>query len=520
MTAWAQLLRWMDEASRRERRTSAVVIVVVVGLVTAALVPEPPARSNALDASGLPGVEYDAGPGTSALVAEAGGGGQRVPSATATGAAAPGSATTAPALAGSGDPGREVGATVPLRATDRGVAADAIKVGFGIIGWVSAVDAGIVTGMRADVSEAIDAFVEHANDRGGVLGRRIEPVKVSPNLMSRDDQRQKCIELTESEGVFAVVDSWAFWLETSSACITAEHQTILVSGSPGSADNVRLGFPYAVSPYKDDNRKMKDLVVAAEAAGYFNPTQGFEKLGILADQCAPSILDAPGDGLHARLEAAGVTSWSEFRSGCEPTDADGSQQAVLQFRQDGVTHVLAVTRPPVVKGFLDAAAASQFFPEYFVGDYLNLILGGLVDEYEPSGFDGALGVTQTHAGEGAVDKPLSPLAQACSDILEEHGLPPITSAPPDDLGDDLEVLELCENFFLFLQVATAAGPELTRATWIDALPRVGEFRGASTDLSRFDRPGKTTGGETMKLVQWHRDCTCWKELTDFGPAAG
>ena len=522
MTAWEQLLRWMDVASRRERRTTAGAVIVIVGLVTLALAPTPPARPDALDASAPPAAEYDAGPATGVLPGDAADGGTDAPDAPApdvttplvvTSATAPGPVTT-----GARAPGGGASTIRPLRATDRGVTASSIKVGFATAGFAGALEAGLVTDMRTDVTAAIDAFVDHANDRGGVLGRRIEAVKVSPDLASQDDQRQKCLELTETEKVFAVVDSFAFWLETATACITAEHQTLLLSGSPGSADNVRLGFPYGVSVYKDNNRKMKDLVAAAEAAGFFDPARGFEKLGIFAD-CSPSMLDAPADGLHAHLEAVGVTEWSEFRVACDG-DTGGGQEAVLQFTQDGVTHVLLISRPPPVKDFVQAAGSSLFYPEYFAGDYLNIILGGLVEDFDPIGFDGALGVTQTHAGEGAIGKPLPPLAQTCSDILVEHGLPPISSAPPDDLGDDLEILELCESFFLFLQVATAAGPELTRTAWIDALPTIGEFRGASTDLSRFDRPGKTTGGETMKLVQWHRDCRCWKQLTDFGPAAG
>jgi hypothetical protein len=511
----------MESASRRERRTTAAVIILVVGLVTLALVPAPRVPDDAQDASGLAGLDYDAGPVVVGGAIGEGGPEAEVSVPLAPGAALPGATTSAttPAPSIGGGPAPVIDAAGPLRATDEGVTAESIKLGFGIINWGPAEEFGIVTGMRIDVPEAIDAFVAHANERGGVLGRRIEPVKVSPSIGSLDEQRQKCLELTETEEVFAVVDSWSFWLEPASACITAEHQTLLLNGSPGSADNVRLGFPYGVSLYKDNNRKMKDLVVAARDTGFFDPARGFEKLGIFADCFAPAMLDAPNDGLHAHLESVGVTAWSEFRMDCAG-DNRGGREAARQFAQDGVTHVLLVSRPPAVKDFVRAAGADLFYPEYFTGDYLNVILGGLVEDFEPIGFHGALGVTQTHAGEGAVGKPLSPLAQKCSDILVEHGLQPISSAPPDDIGNDLEILELCESFFLFLQVATAAGPELTRLAWIDALSRVGEFHGASVDLSRFDRPGKTTGGETMKLVQWHRDCTCWKELTEFGPAAG
>ena len=515
------LLRWMQEASARERRTTAAVVVAATALVTVALVPAPSEK----DGRGLEvGAAPASGDPTGATIAPGGGvgpvtgaGGQTDVGAAVPDVAARGSATITTLGTGGGS------TSVPdarLTATDRGVSADAIKVGFTIANFTPAQQYGIAPGQRTDVSQAIDALVAHANERGGVLGRRIEAVKVSPDLINEPDQRQKCVELTETEGVFAVIDSFAFSFETSSACVTAEHKTLLVTENPGSSANVRLGFPYLVSVQKDDNRKMKDLVWAADGAGFFDPAHGFERLGLLEDGCSPDVFDAP-DGLEAHLRAVGVTEWTKFRTGCTtPAEVhSGATQAALRFKQDGVTHVLLAGRPGVVTAYLDAAGRADYAPAYFAGDFLNIILGGLVDDYDER-FDGALGVTQTHAGEGTVGKPLSAGVQRCSDILTDHGVDPIVAEPPDDIGDDVEVLALCENFLLFLQVAAAAGPDLTRATWFEALAGVGDYRGATTDLARFDRRGKMTGGDTTKLVQWHRDCRCWKELTEFGPAAG
>lgn len=524
MTSVGQVLRWLDEASALERRTTAAVVVAVVALLTASLVPAPTEVADAPPAaSAAPGM--DDGPATTPGVVVAGGdadGTSGVTTPSVAGPPLPGAVSTVPEASAGERTGGGAAPTGPLTATDRGVSADSIKLGFGMADWALAADLGVVPGIRGDASEVVDALVDYANERGGVLGRRIEAVKVTTSFIDPAQQRQKCVELTETEKVFTVIDSFAFSVETSTACITAEHETLLLSGFPGTSENARLGFPYHVSLYKDDNRKMKDLVAAATSAGFFDPSNGFERLGIFSEACTPSMLDAPTDGLFAHLRAAGITEWTDFRFDCAESGAGngGSAEAVLKFKQDGVTHVLVAVHPPLLRDFLHAANGSRFFPEYFAGDYFNIIMGGLVDEYEPNGFDGALAVTQTYAGEGEVGKPLAPLAQKCSDIVTEHGLEPVEATPPDYLGDDIEVLQLCENFLLFLQVATAAGPNLTRATWVDALSRVGEFRGASTDLARFDRPGKMNGGDSTKLVQWHRDCRCWRQLTEFGPAAG
>ena len=517
--------RWLDSASVPERATTGAVAAVVLALLAWGLAPAPTERSTDADALSASGDASDSLTGealpqdAAAAVGETGPNG---PGGAA--AASPGRGRTSAGSTGSAGGRSPAGGAAPggatgLTASDRGITPDVIKVGFTTLNFDTAAELGYANDLRRDSSKAVDAFVDYVNKRGGVLGRRIQPVKVLVDLVNAEQQRQKCLELTETHGVFAVIDSFAFSGETSTACVTAERKTLLVNGNPGSSENVRRGFPYHASVHKDDNRKMKDLVFAAKGAGFFDPAKGFKKLGLLIDACSDSVNDAP-DGLMAYLRAAGVTSWSEFRADCGNTAQGPPQQAVLRFKQDDVTHVLMAARPPIVKEYLDAAKGARYFPEYFLGDYFNLIQGIFNDDYDPEGLDGALAVTETHAGEGSAGKPLPPLAQHCSKILTDNRLAPVSSAPPHELGDDMEVLGLCEHLLLFVQVATAAGPNLTRTTWVNALAGVGDFRPATTDLARFDRRGKMTGGDTMKLVQWHRDCKCWRELTGFGPAAG
>ncbi|HUR78178.1 MAG TPA: hypothetical protein VMZ22_09550, partial [Acidimicrobiales bacterium] len=295
-----------------------------------------------------------------------------------------------------------------------------------------------------------------------------------------------------------------------------------LNGVPGSDENFRLGAPHHVSLHKDDNRSMKDLVAAAMANGFFDPAKGFKKLGILDVDCI-DMVHSPENGLFAYLRSAGIQEWVEFAMSCDVRMARSSaRDAVNKFADEGVSHVLLAVGPPHLKEYTIAAGTQGFRPKHFTSDYAKVILGGLADQYDMS-FDGALGVTQTHVGEGPVGKPLSPLAQKCSKILTDRGVAPISSKDAEDINDDLEVLELCENFLLFLDVATRAGRNLTRETWLDALAQTGEFRGATVDLARFS-PGKRMGGDTTKIVQWRANCTlgsgCWRDVTGFSPAAG
>jgi hypothetical protein len=490
---------WIRQASRAERATTSVVAAVVVLLVAAALVPAPAPRARAsLRAGTAPPNER----GAPALT----------PSTVAGESPATSVVSSGSGVSGTGNAGREGGAPSP---SDRATNAGPIKLGFTVIDDTRAEALGYQPGLRSDASQAIDAFVDFANDQGGVLGRRIEAVKVHPDFVNADNQRQKCIELTEGEGVFAVIDSIA--LGGAAICVTAEHGTLLINGAPTSAANFARASPHHVSLHKDDNRAMKDLANTAKATGFFDRANGFRQLGVLNLACDRSIYDGP-NGLFAHLRAVGVTDWVKFTMPCDPTARAAARQAVLAFEDAEVTHVLLAVGPPFMKEYLDAAGDARYKAKHFTSDYATVIMGGLVDQYDQDAFDGALGVTQTHVGEGPVGKPLSPLAAKCSKILTDHGLAPVSAAPPEDINDDFEVLELCENFMLFLDVAARAGTNLTRASWLDALARTGEFRGATVDLARF-APGKNSGGDTLKLVQWHASCRCWRDAGEFGPAA-
>src|SRR5439155_25899685 len=109
---------------------------------------------------------------------------------------------------------------------------------------------------RDDRTQVVDALVDNANKEGGVLGRKIIADKKYVDLLRADAQRQACLDFIDTDGVFAVFDSFSMLYSAAKACVTVEKKTPLISGNPGSADSVRKGAPYQISPQPDDNRKV------------------------------------------------------------------------------------------------------------------------------------------------------------------------------------------------------------------------------------------------------------------------
>ena len=42
--------------------------------------------------------------------------------------------------------------------------------------------------------------------------------------------------------------------------------------------------------------------------------------------------------------------------------------------------------------------------------------------------------------------------------------------------------------------------------------RLGKFATALWGDGNYDRPGKVTGGDFIRAIQWHLNCRCWKVI--------
>jgi len=390
-----------------------------------------------------------------------------------------------------------------------GLTEDTIKLGFTHVNYGGVQAGGVNLGPRDDITDVIDALVDAANADGGVNGHQIEAVKVPVNIVDSADQRTKCLQLTEDEEVYAVIDSYTFSIYPASrACIAIEHETPLISGAIGGQEDVDAAFPYLVSVAPPHNQRAIALVETAESEGFFDPANGFEKLGIFTDRCAEDALE----DLNASLEELGITDVSEFRADCALAAQQGAgEPAVLQFQQDGVSHVLLATIGPAVGPFLTAAAAQGFDAEYFVSDFWSLTNDATAAAFNPDLFDRTRGVTSLHEGEMSLGMPLSEPAQACSDIMTEAGLPEVNS-----YSRDSEALYLCDSLRLFIAAAEAADDPMTREAWAEGLQTLGEFPASWVASATFEE-GKVTGGDSIAVIEWQRECTCWKQVSDFRP---
>ena len=511
MGPFLQFRLWLKEAPRPEIRMFGASVLALLGIVAWSLVPSGGTAPGESVPAALGAPTGAPQPGTPGFVPP-------IEGSTPTGAGIPGTPNSPFGSAfPTGTPTSSATAQA-LTASDIGVTAKTIKLGFTIINLAGAEQAGLnaAANLRGDIRQVIDALVDDANKRGGILGRSIVAAKASVDLLDPADQQQKCLQLTETEEVFAVIDSFAFLNEAAKACISVDHKRPLISNIPGPRKDVERAYPYQISPVDDYNQRLKNWVFYAKESGFFNRSKGFVRLGILSDTCAPSALDDPKIGLKAYLKQVGLkeSDWSEHRVNCDiQSQQSAGAAAVLQHRGDDVTHVFFATIGAGVRNYLQVAQNSQWKPKYGVSDEWGLTSSGTSRGWQADQFDGTRAVTTNHEGELIIGKPLTPTAKFCSKIFTDHGLEPVTN-----YSYDSEALFLCEELQLFIEAATKAGTYLTRPIWAQALQTVGKFKPAFGDLALFNKVGKVTGGDSVAVIEWRKQCTCYVQVRGFRPA--
>ena len=422
------------------------------------------------------------------------------------------SAGGAPGSGGSGS-----GRATPARrtASDRGITPDTIKLGITRVNLNGVTRAGFAPYLRDDDEQAIRAFVDAVNQAGGVNGRRLVPVITSVDPLNPSDQRAKCIQLTEGERVFAVVDVDAFYDEAGQSCVSIEHQTPYVHSAAQGAAFMRRGFPFDVSVHPDFNRILVNTILGARDAGFF---EGSAKVGLLTDGTATEALDDRDRGVRALLHKVGVpdSRISEFRLPADFAQAQGqTAQAVLQHKAANVTRVLPLTVYSSVQTYLSNADAQGFFPKYWSTDFRGLSYDVVTTQFSPTQWDRTRTVTTTRNGELAAGRPLSGPARACGKVLTDHGLPPVTGYTAD-----AHILLFCDHINLFVAAMRNAGTNPTRADWGRAVAAVGDLPVAAYDRAIYDRPGKVSGGDSIALIEWRKECKCWVQLRPHGQAHG
>lgn len=358
------------------------------------------------------------------------------------------------------------GDAVELTATARGVTADTITLGVGITDVT-------VFAQVGDIASRYQPLVDATNAAGGINGRQVEIIVETWDVLDQTAFDESCIALTEDNEVFIVL---GFLIDGFSnvPCYTDVHDTVVINTTILQTDDIEISGDNLLTTRPDefasliagleelapelDGAKVavysgagddRPDVIAELVAGF-----GAEVAEITVQQISGSedllAAEAEMDTHVERWRAAGV-EWLINTDGSVANSLSGLQRA-------GLTDMNIVSPTNIAAANAALGADLSVFPK--------LIATGAPDQDQLAA-DGLFGIPE------------------CIAIINEatgEGIEPFGGG---DEGDDLvaTTVEVCAAWDIFVTLATAAGPNLTPESFLQA----------GYDLGPFDMTGSPSG---------------------------
>ena len=387
------------------------------------------------------------------------------PAAPATGAPEPDDEEPAPAPEPDDEepaPEPEPEATpVPLTASFRGVTETEIRIG------MTSLDAEMFGFDQGDLASKWQVAVDAVNAAGGINGRMLVPFIDVLNVIGTVEADATCVKFVEDEMVFAFVG----WLrEDNELCYTERNNTIAVNGNDVTPEAINRsnGLLFATEATKLGIQR--NLIAAAAADGLIDGKR--VHFSILASE------DSLTDPLIESLEAHGatITSVSRVTAVDDVQAAEANHDVIVQRIADEDPDLVYSLEPALMSGAMIRAGIDipQITSESNEDLYLNL------------GVDPTAIQLHVYAPEQIKtywDRGDDPLLIECVDnynnaqITDEDGNVEqvnVTEDPSHPINLNL-VVRACQTVWLFAAIATAAGPNLTNETFLEAAANLGSL---------------------------------------------
>jgi hypothetical protein len=259
------------------------------------------------------------------------------------------------------------------------------------------------------------------NKAGGAGCRKIQMKFWSVNPVDPASAQQQCLAIAASKP-FMVLDVGALSAVNASNCIPTNK--VAFASQYLTPDQLTKYYPYYLQLLGIPQVDLRNSVLGMNQLGYFKPSKGFKKLGVLYDTCIPANIVAE----RAALKEAGVPKSKivEYNFGC-PAGQNFTQAmlqpAVLAFKSAGVSDVTSAEAGTSAAVFTQVAAQQNFKPQYLLAsDTIALPNASAGDSPNSANLNGAVNVTSQAYGEESapVVKP-SAGTQKCNALFHGPG---------------------------------------------------------------------------------------------------
>jgi hypothetical protein len=358
----------------------------------------------------------------------------------------------------------------------------------------------------ADEQKADWNLVADSINRAGGAGCRQINLKIyTVNPVDASGAQRTCLDIAASRP-YLVLDPGVLSEIGASDCIPA-HKIPLAS-TYLTKSQLQKYSPYYLQIGDLPENITYNGTLGLNQLGYFSAAKGFKKVGVIYHTCNKDLLTAQRDAFKAAgLNDSQVDTYS---LGCPTGSLDSPsamEQAVLNFKQHGVTHVMMLE---IVDGgiFTQIAQQQQFKPQYLFAenDVATNVKSG-ASAPNPVNFDGAVDAIGGAYGEQTTPgyQP-SGGTQKCNSIYAAAGKPSVYSQTSGYPG------VICD-YLWFLQSLLNHAPSVQQNSLAHGMNAMGtidfSYPFAPTDFSAAP-PAAAYGVSYWRAVYYHASCSCWQ----------
>ena len=396
---------------------------------------------------------------------------------------------------------------VVLTASFRGVTEDTIRIGIGF--WDVSM---FGFGFFGDPQPVWDALIGAVNTEGGIHGRMLEAHIAGFSPALPNEMLAACIKLTEDDEVFAVLGGLR---GDANFCVSEQHETIHVGSQVNAKGELLERARAPLASFRVEGTARDEVFIAELGRrGWFD---GATAVGVhYAETATAELL---GDVVEAAFADAGVEIAITMNIDDLVLD-DDSLETQTEIMQEQVTDAgidRMVIFGPAATGLVTYGDLGIQMAAVDSGNFTTAIASGI----DPMALDGT--ISSTVRLDLATD-PVDAETQECIDIVSaalpdarfERPGPGVENSEEDPNYWSYTVLA-CRDLSLFVQVATAAGAELTNDSFQAGLESLTQASLPEIPFLSFG-PGKLNGNDTLRLVQFDGDADEDGELVALGAA--
>ena len=392
----------------------------------------------------------------------------------------------------------------------RGVTAETITIGHTAIDFETLNEQfGLDLAFQSFIP-ALDAAVAFYNERGGVLGRQIEVVHEEYLPVGGATAEAACLALTEDNEIFAVIGGFQGpGAEAINECIVNLHETILVGSAP-TAEQIASTDSRWVSQEMSLDRRNAAFVNLLANSGTLADLGPLMVIG--ANPSEQFVVDEISDALRAAGADVRVTTVTTTSGDTQATRAEVEVQ-IERAETDGVETIVLLGEGEIRNiAFFEAAP-----------DFTYLVPNGdRITDWQSIPPDGLQDGTRVLSSQADIRPGVDPVLDEC------------IAAVGDALGVEVKhTSELAEgeaNYYsgtenscvrmsMFIQIAEAAGPDLTTDSWVAALDTVEDLHIPGYQFFSLSS-AKPDANDQLKLVEYNLATLSFDDLTDYVNAAG